>query len=767
MNISIRNRHSVFLTSVLACLALLVGAPALAYTVIADASQSTGLSGIAPWTPNLVGGACTDVPTNYSCQWHWKFGDGTISDPTVDATGQQSAVHTYKFAGTYTVTLTVEVITPTTPRPTASTSLTVIVLQGETLNSYVTTCKQQLVFTDADMAAIAGSLNCNKGVLFAPSTNVVNDYFGYARVNDNVDLAFACRWANNPGTGIKTPPFSRAVSLELLINNHQNGNTCFFQASSANTDGSAKDISTAIVSPTVAAAAAPNTAEADFWNVPIQLDRNLICVDCHVAGPYISTPRIAPFLARFGLLNNGHDTFGLTPNAQNNPVGNCHIVGSTFAHFNNIVASENVVTANTCANGCHSIGYNSTQGSITAVLNGSIDTLLPAIASVVDNNGTSTPDISVSTSGVMPPVYDELSNYRWVNLDVPGNGVETENFADAMNHVANSIVPVLFHGYDSNNPSLPSNPSCTNPGYDVPSGLEAHAVGVPANFGFNTTQMAQLPDRLRTFNLKEGLVCLNSDQESGHQCSGYSIRYLCSINNINGAANWSSWYNNANSSDGDHEERYRHQNICGGVTPIAIEAEVVTPGNWPMDLMGPNDRLARFTQYGLTCNASDQVDGRCSNYVVRYDGCSAPPSTQSNKMLTNVYAIGKQLTAASSSLTKGQAHNNGWNTQQWNIEPVANTEYVRVHNPGTNIYLTVTSTAEQATVGTATLNNTASEMWTIETISGNSAFRFKNLFSGKYLTIADPRNLPSTPDYLPIYSQGLNTGWTSQLWIIQ
>jgi hypothetical protein len=92
---------------------------------------------------------------------------------------------------------------------------------------------------------------------------------------------------------------------------------------------------------------------------------------------------------------------------------------------------------------------------------------------------------------------------------------------------------------------------------------------------------------------------------------------------------------------------------------------------------------------------------------------------------------------------------------------------VRVHNPGTNVYLTVNSTAEQATVNTAAANTSTNEMWTVETVSGSSAFRLKNLFSGRYLTIADPNNFPSTPDYLPIYSQALNTGWTSQLWVIQ
>jgi len=229
VTMNIHNNRAAFI-AVLVFLTSLVSMPALAYKVTADLSPSANLSGVAPLTPNLAAGTCTDVPQNDPCQWHWKFGDGMISDPAMDATGAFTTSHTYKFAGTYTVTLTVEVMTSTSPHPKATASLTVTVQQGETLNSYVTTCKQQLGFTDADVAAIAGGLNCNKGVLFAPSTNVVNDYFGYARVNDNVDLAFACRWANNPGTGIKTPPFARAVSLELLMNNHQNAIPVSFES---------------------------------------------------------------------------------------------------------------------------------------------------------------------------------------------------------------------------------------------------------------------------------------------------------------------------------------------------------------------------------------------------------------------------------------------------------------------------------------------------------------------------------------------------------
>ena len=268
-----------------------------------------------------------------------------------------------------------------------------------------------------------------------------------------------------------------------------------------------------------------------------------------------------------------------------------HAVGSSgynkpvitaFQNWDSIIASNDI--QNGCSAGCHSLAANSTIGTLFTIPGGT-DRLLPSIQSDI---------VNLANSGVMPP-FDDSSNYHWVNLDTPTNntpaaGVETENFADAMNGIANSIVPVLFHGYDSNNPSVPSNPNCSQPGNNVPSALEAHVVGIPSQFAFSTTQMSQLPDRLNTFDLKEGLVCLNSDQEPGQSCHDYAVRYLCSVSfgaNATVTPTWSGWYNtDSPSGDGDHEERSRDQNICGGVAPIAIQAQVSVNGV-ATNIMGP------------------------------------------------------------------------------------------------------------------------------------------------------------------------------------
>ena len=114
---------------------------------------------------------------------------------------------------------------------------------------------------------------------------------------------------------------------------------------------------------------------------------------------------------------------------------------------------------------------------------------------------------------------------------------------------------------------------------------------------------------------------------------------------------------------------------------------------------------------------------------------------------------------------KGQPLNGGWNTQSWALEPVTNTEYVRLKNTGTNTYLNVTSSAESAIVVTSTGSTADGQRWIVEPVFFSSDFRLKNLGTGKYLTVQDPK-LASDQNFLAVYSQGKNPGWTSQRWVI-
>lgn len=706
---------------------------------VANASRSTNITGTVPLTVHFDGSLSTcpngcTKPDSYS----WVKGEVNREAPP-PSTGVRTDI-TYSFDGVYTATLTVT--DDTGLKSTAKVTVTVNLPPGETLTSYVQACQNQLGFQ-----SIPDNISCYSGDLFAVG-DPVRDFLGYQKLTDQVDMAFVCRWLQGDPSNPSAP-----ISIEMLVHNRSNGNTCFFSAKGFISDRPGLTSAT-IRSPT-------SSAATTFWDSPAAVNQYARCVGCHIEGAFIATPNIAPYLAKYGLLNNGHDTgSNITYNDLTVSFNKAHVkyhavvtpnTASVFSQWDNLKQSY-MDPGPTCSLGCHVIGTLSPQPDIGQTRRG-FDVILANPASELSE---------INNAGVMEPWYQDTSDYRWINLDTAGDGVESESFTSAI--AANTtLVPQLFGTYSY---------VCPQP--NVPTAMEAHAVGVPGNFAFNTVQMAQLPDRLRTFNLKEGLVCLNADQEQGHQCGEYSVRYLCSVNNQDGTPTWSGWYNTDSASgDGDHEERSRHLNICGGNAPIAIQAEEVTPGNKPIDVMGPGDRLARFSPYGLTCNNSEQVDGQCSNYVVRYDACTSPPPTQLSKRLVNVFVAGKQVTAANSvSLAKGQSQNGGgtqqWNTQQWNLEPITNTEYVRVHNPGTNVYLTVTSNAEQATVGIASLNTSINEMWTIETVSGSSAFRLKNLYSGKYLTIADPKNVSAgEKDFLPIYSQGLNTGWTSQLWLIQ
>jgi len=604
------------------------------------------------------------------------------------------------------------------------------------LQTYVGQCKTSLGFKDAD---IPPTIDCYDGVLFDVS-DPEHDYVGYRKVNDQVDLTFACRWAGGSKAARST-----AVSVELMLHNRQNGNTCVFSGKRA--PGS-PTLSTLMIGPT-------SPTAGSFWVQPSEINNGSArCVGCHVSGPYISTPLVAPVLAKYGLLNNGHDTLSNMTfddlNASNpNVHAKYHFIGAAFANWDRDRNTYIGTSDSGCSQGCHLIGTspaNTTQSFVIA----------PA-GTVLAN-----PTVylqKIWDAGVMPP-YNYDSHYRWMNLDTAGDGSEQENFANAMNAtttlVPNIALPVQFDGN-----------WC--PTGNVPQDMEAHAVGVDVENAFTFSSVTWFAEKLRSFNLKDGLVCLNSDQDPGVTCRDFDVSYLCP------SGNWTNtfWNHTVNSGGGDdHEERSFSNNAilaaCGGRQPVGIRARIflaTRSGPSPQIIVGPNDRLARLSQYGLTCNNSDQPDGQCSNYVVRFQGCGAKPVTE-NHRLSDVFT-GKFLTASSS--TSGAAVKNtasGSTRQTWAIEHVKNTEYVRLKNTTTGTYLNVTSSAEQATVVTSTSSTATSQMWIVEpVVYAPFDFRFRNLSTGKYLTSQDPA-LASDKANLAVYSQGKNPSWTSQRWVI-
>ena len=179
---------------------------------------------------------------------------------------------------------------------------------AETIPQYMNACRDNLGFQGVSIP----DLNCFQEQFAEPSDAEPNtdDWFGYHKVNDKVDLAFACRWLRS---GSKAPS---AQSAEMIIHNRETGGTCFLSAKETGTNS----IGFLLKSPTGSEAAA-------FWRTPADTDSIVRCANCHVNGPYIATPRIAPFLAKYGLLNNRHVTFDSVNDLNWNRY---HAVGTTF-----------------------------------------------------------------------------------------------------------------------------------------------------------------------------------------------------------------------------------------------------------------------------------------------------------------------------------------------------------------------------------------------------------------------------------------------------
>ena len=445
---------------------------------------------------------------------------------------------------------------------------------AESLEAYVQQCKSELGFSASEVPA----LNCNDALPFEVTQNTpINDFVGHARINEQVDLVFACRWLEKT----RSPPLT-AVSVELIMHNRQSGATCFFAAKDSRRfflPGTDAVVSTAIVSP-----AAPDASS--YWLQPADLDAQrfsphgggpgatpnarLQCVGCHVAGPYIASNNIVDSLAQFGLLNDGHDTFGTRYHAVGSSSGRVAFP-KAFSLWDRII--KGFLVTDGCASSCHLIGAKTDRDIIFGVRNDFI--LIPSLKL----------DIAI-VSSMMPPggpnaFIDRSLVYRWVNMDTPTNGDDGEY----------ETLSNLQRQYP--------NFACSNP-----SDLEAHVVGKDNSFSLHS-----LPDSLSEFNLQDGLACRNVEQTNG-VCHDYQTRYMC-----DGA--WTPWANTDGPSGvGDNERRSRVAGLCA--SPTAIQARTGS-GRSQVIVNGPNDRLAQFDNQGLICRHADQTDGKaCSNYVVRF-----------------------------------------------------------------------------------------------------------------------------------------------------
>ena len=534
---------------------LTVTVTASANPPVANASSSSNLKGAAPLTVQFGDlSTCNNTCSNAT----WNFGDGS----TGTSLPGNGVTHIYTTPGTYTATLTA---TDAANGKQTSTTVQVIVVPAESLTAYVSACQTQLGFQNVSIPA----MNCLNGDLFDTRTPK-NDYLLYEKIADQVDLAVACRWVSSATQS--------AVSIEMLIYNRQNGDTCYFSAISRllpNIGIAAVPVN--IVSPT-------DPAASSFWHQPADVDAGVRCIGCHVSGPYIATPLIAPFLAKDGLMNNGHDTGSNITTADltqsfNTAHVKYHAISATvngvpgaFSLWDSLKQSYIDPNQSSCSLGCHVIGTLSPQSDVSIANAGNV------LARPVNEL------LEITQAGVMPanaPAIGDPSDsaYSWINNSNPfssGSTGDTETLVGAR-----SSYPALLTG------------TVANPGYcpGAPAVIEAHAVG--NNNAFIVAQQANvglLPDRLSAFNLRDGLVCLNSDQEPGQTCSDYQTRYQCT--DPTGNQSWTAWYNNdspTTDSSGDNESRSKIANLCSsptGSVATTIEATTLQSNGWTYSAYG-------------------------------------------------------------------------------------------------------------------------------------------------------------------------------------
>jgi len=519
--------------------------------------------------------------------------------------------------------------------------------RAETLQEYVTACKTSLGIT-GDIPA----MNCNDGVRFAYTPGgLINDFLGYQRINSYVDLTFACRWLTPLGD---QGPFTAPASLELLIHNRQNGNTCFFAAKPTNSSD-ANGVSTAIVSPTnfnpIHDAMHPNAD--DYWRSPSDLrdyiprtsnpdpNATLKCVGCHAAGPYIASPRIAPFLAQFGLLNNGHDDVAGTRRYH---AVNSEVASSAFFGFDGIV--DSYLNATPCASGCHAIAENS---PVPTIIGKNGVSLIPSIQKDISD---------VLGQNLMPRNGSKLNDdYRWMNIDIPDDSMTTGD--------VETFYPLKKGAVGGFNPTLNAALACeTEPAY-----MEARLVGTNVTVKSNEHTVANtgFPDVLEKFD-QTGLICRNASQAS-QMCHNYAVRFVCLPDYVTVTNDWSQ-------------------------TALTIALPDANQIRW-----------AKGQPYNTTWGPLSQKwqirgvnDGANFNYVRFYNPW-----------------LGIYLNADDSLLVSTASLRDSWLSEQWVMEYVAGTTHVRFKNLWkTNIYLTMVDSSAYSSVNLQPLHTdgTGKPDWT-------------------------------------------------------
>lgn len=434
---------------------------------------------------------------------------------------------------------------------------------AETLSDYVKACKEQLGF-DSIPQFSCKSVNFRQpfsGTYLGLDFSESSDFVAHRKVNNSVDALFACRWVEQNGrTG-------RAVGGEMIVHNRRTGGTCFFELKDTFEDRSYPQVSINPIPPT-------HSDAAKVWDSP---SHTATCTMCHTAGPYIASPQIVGALAKFGLINDGHDTFN-----KDIKDGGYHAVGSNGSDFaerlNDSIPNATQVS---CAGACHVVGGAPAVDSIigAGLVFGAV--VMPSINHVIE-------DILVTAA--MPP-SNPYSDYRWLNRDDAGGTGDYERVSDFKSDAGKG--KANYSAFFCNNPSL----------------MQVRRVDSDVIFTSSSYQY------LRTFNLQDGLACYNSDFPEHHpySCFDYQTRYKC-------GGDWTAWQSNDKPTGAaDNEARSGFKDLCSNPTDIQARYRAPVSGApWVSPFYGPRDRLRKVDHDGLLCKNEDQDNGKCHNYTVRF-----------------------------------------------------------------------------------------------------------------------------------------------------
>ena len=434
---------------------------------------------------------------------------------------------------------------------------------AETFSDYMNACRNQLGFSSIPRFSCKGE-NFRQpfsGEYLGLNFSESNDFVGHKRVNSSVDAVFACRWVDR--NGINRQP----VGGEMIVHNRKTGGTCFFELKDTMVDRFYPQVSTFPISPT--------DSNADkVWDAPVNTGT---CTRCHTAGPYIASPQIVGALAKFGLINDGHDTLNKDP--EN---GGYHAVGASGSEFAKRLNDEiGKATQPSCASGCHVMGGSPHIESLigAGVVFGAV--VMPSINHVIDD---------ILTTGAMPP-SNPYSDYRWLNRDNQSGSGDHERVSDFKEDRRKGIRDYsAFY--------------CDNPSLMQVRRVDSDNIFSSASFKF-----------IRTFNLQDGLVCHNSDFPEHHpyKCFDYQTRYRC-------GGEWTAWQDTDDpTGNADNEARSRFKGLCANPTDIQARYRAPVAGSpWVSPFYGPRDRLRKLDHNGLLCKNEDQDNGKCHNYTVRF-----------------------------------------------------------------------------------------------------------------------------------------------------